>query len=71
MVGRRYLHMPWGVLSKGDEIEVYADKANASFLILAARPFNEPIVQHGPFVMNTQEEIEQAISDYRNGKLTH
>ena len=60
-----------GVLSKGDEIEVYADKANASFLILAARPLNEPIVQHGPFVMNTQEEIEQAISDYRNGKLTH
>jgi redox-sensitive bicupin YhaK (pirin superfamily) len=60
-----------GVLSKGDEIEVYADKANASFLILAARPLNEPIVQHGPFVMNTQEEIEQAIRDYRNGKLTH
>jgi redox-sensitive bicupin YhaK (pirin superfamily) len=60
-----------GILSKGDEIEVYADKGNASFLILAARPLNEPIVQHGPFVMNTHEEIEQAINDYRNGTLTN
>ena len=59
-----------GIFCKGDEIKIYADTANAAFLILAARPLNEPIVQHGPFVMNTHEEIEQAISDYRNGKLT-
>jgi len=37
---------------------------------LAGRPLNEPIVQHGPFVMNTAEEIEQAIRDYQRGTLT-
>ncbi len=59
-----------GIFCKGDEIKIYADTANAAFLILAAHPLNEPIVQHGPFVMNTHEEIDQAISDYRSGRLT-
>lgn len=59
-----------GVLSEGDSVEIYSDKIDSAFLILAARPLNEPIVQYGPFVMNTREEIEQAISDYRTGKLT-
>jgi redox-sensitive bicupin YhaK (pirin superfamily) len=58
-----------GILSEGDGIEIYADKTDAAFLILAAHPLNEPIVQYGPFVMNTREEIEQAIADYRNGEL--
>lgn len=58
------------MLSTGDSIEIHADKTEAAFLILAARPLNEPIVQYGPFVMNTREEIEQAIADYRNGDLT-
>jgi len=40
------------------------------FLILSGKPINEPIVQHGPFVMNTFQEIEQAIQDYRDGILT-
>jgi redox-sensitive bicupin YhaK (pirin superfamily) len=59
-----------GIFCKGDEIKVYADTANAAFLILATRPLNEPIVQHGPFVMNTHEEIDQTISDYHSGRLT-
>lgn len=58
-----------GILSEGDGIEIHADKTDAAFLILAARALNEPIVQYGPFVMNTREEIEQAIADYRNGEL--
>lgn len=41
------------------------------FLLLAGSPLHEPIVQHGPFVMNTEQEIYQAIEDYRNGTLTH
>ena len=39
------------------------------FILLAAKPLLEPVVQYGPFVMNTREEIEQALADYRNGHL--
>lgn len=39
-------------------------------LLIAGRPLGEPIAQYGPFVMNTAEEIEQALSDYRQGRLT-
>jgi redox-sensitive bicupin YhaK (pirin superfamily) len=59
-----------GILSAaGDGIEVRAGSNGARFLLLAARPLNEPVVQHGPFVMNTQEELQQAVRDYQNGKL--
>ena len=57
-----------GVLSAGDQVGVRAD-GDAAFLLLAARPLGEPVVQYGPFVMNTRDEIEQAIADYRNGEL--
>jgi redox-sensitive bicupin YhaK (pirin superfamily) len=58
-----------GVLGPGDRIEVKAGAENARFLVLAAKPIREPIVQYGPFVMNTRAEIEQAIRDYQNGEL--
>ncbi len=50
-------------------IENAADET-ARVLLLAGKPIKEPIVQHGPFVMNTVQEIEQAIRDYSAGKLT-
>jgi redox-sensitive bicupin YhaK (pirin superfamily) len=59
-----------GVLGSGDTVEVRAGAEGARFLVLAARPIGEPIVQYGPFVMNTREEIEQAIRDYQSGELT-
>jgi len=59
-----------GVLAQGDRVEVAASAAGARFLLLAGRPLGEPVVQHGPFVMNTREEIEQAIRDYQSGELT-
>jgi redox-sensitive bicupin YhaK (pirin superfamily) len=58
-----------GVLSAGDHVRVRAGDAGARFLLLAAKPLREPVVQYGPFVMNTREEIEQALADYRNGRL--
>jgi quercetin 2,3-dioxygenase len=58
-----------GVLSDGDEVRVHAGAEGVSFLLLAAKPLGEPVVQYGPFVMNTREEIEQAIADYRAGRL--
>jgi redox-sensitive bicupin YhaK (pirin superfamily) len=57
------------VLSRGDDVRVEAGPNGARFLLLAGRPLNEPVVQYGPFVMNTQEEIEQAIRDYQSGEL--
>jgi len=58
-----------GVLADGDRIEVKAGTQGARFILLAGRPLNEPVVQYGPFVMNTREEIEQAIRDYQEGRL--
>jgi redox-sensitive bicupin YhaK (pirin superfamily) len=42
---------------------------DARLILVAGKPLNEPIVQYGPFVMNTQQEIHQALDDYRNGHL--
>ena len=56
-------------LEDGEYVAVTASE-DAGFLFLSAQPINEPIVNYGPFVMNTREEIEQAISDYRAGVLT-
>lgn len=45
-------------------------KGPARVLLIAGKPIGEPIVSYGPFVMNTREEIEQALIDYRDGNLT-
>ncbi len=58
-----------GVLSDGDAVALQA-REDSALMLLAARPIGEPIVQYGPFVMNTQEEIEQAFRDYRDDRLT-
>ncbi|GGC63730.1 pirin family protein [Marinobacter halophilus] len=58
------------VLGNGDEMLVAADDAGARMLLIAGRAIGEPVVQYGPFVMNTREEIEQALRDYQNGRLT-
>ena len=58
-----------GLLSDGDWFVVTAGEEGAQLLLLAAKPLGEPVVQYGPFVMNTHEEIEQAMADYRDGRL--
>ncbi|MHA6247737.1 pirin-like C-terminal cupin domain-containing protein [Pontibacter sp. CAU 1760] len=42
---------------------------DAYLLFGHALPFNEPVVSHGPFVMNTEQEIQQAFQDYQSGKM--
>lgn len=46
-----------------------AGRQGARFLLISGRPIREPIVQHGPFVMNTREEIDQAIQDYQSNSF--
>lgn len=58
------------ILGDGDQIRVTAGASGARLLLIAGKPIGEPVVQYGPFVMNTSEEIEQALRDYRDGKLT-
>ena len=59
-----------GILTDGDAVTLTGGPGGGRALLLAGRPLNEPIAQHGPFVMNTREEIEQAIRDYQSGTLT-
>jgi len=64
-IGARHL----AVLGAGDCVQVTSLEADTRFLVLSAAPLGEPVVQYGPFVMNTREEIEQAVRDYQTGKF--
>ncbi len=55
------------VLGDGDYIRVGAANEPVRFLLISGKPLNEPIARYGPFVMNTQEEIQQALKDLKNG----
>ncbi len=59
-----------GILNDGDFIRIRAGSENVRLVLIAGKPLGEPVVQYGPFVMNTREEIEQALEDYRRGRLT-
>ncbi len=67
--GRALATRSGGVLSPGDQITLTTDGGPARFLLLAGKPIKEPVVQYGPFVMNTRDEVEQAVRDYQNGTL--
>ncbi len=68
--GRLIMQQVVGELSDGDSVAVSTLDQPAAFLLVAAKPLHEPIAQYGPFVMNTQDEIAQAIIDYQTGQLT-
>ncbi|MNE41251.1 hypothetical protein D3C80_1353120 [compost metagenome] len=55
-------------LGDGDSLHLTSPGGGRALLI-AGRPLHEPIVQHGPFVMNSRTEIEQALADFRNGRF--
>lgn len=56
-------------LSEGSLVSLTAGDQGARMLLIAGKPIGEPIVQYGPFVMNTSAEIEQAMRDYRDGNF--
>jgi redox-sensitive bicupin YhaK (pirin superfamily) len=56
-------------LSEEGELHLSSTQG-ARVLLLAGKPLGEPIVQYGPFVMNSREEIEQALRDFRDDRLT-
>ncbi len=57
------------VLSQGEVFTVTADEQPARLILVAGKPLREPVVKYGPFVMNTAEEIHQAIADFQAGRL--
>ncbi len=57
-------------LDEGDLVVLKAGE-DSGLLLFGGQPINEPVAHYGPFVMTTQEEIEQAMQDYRDGTLVH
>jgi len=56
------------LLGPGTSVHLAA-QTDTDFMVLAGVPLNEPVARHGPFVMNTEAEIQQAIRDYREGRM--
>ena len=56
-----------GILSDGEQVSVTAGEQDSRFLLIAGKPLNEPVARGGPFVMNTEAEIQQAFVDYQRG----
>jgi len=69
VAGRELHRYAAGILSDGDGVQLQAGGAASRLILLAARPLHEPVVQYGPFVMNTREEIEQTLRDYQSGEF--
>jgi redox-sensitive bicupin YhaK (pirin superfamily) len=55
-----------GLYANGSALQLKAGPSGAALLVLSGRPIKEPLVQYGPFVMNTSEEIERALTDFQD-----
>ena len=58
-----------GILSQGTTVELESMDQGARFLLIAGKPLGEPIARSGPFVMNSQAELQQAYMDFQNGQF--
>ena len=58
-----------GVLGGGNELQLRAGSQPARLILVAGRPLREPVMRHGPFVMNTREELMQAFVDFQEGRF--
>jgi redox-sensitive bicupin YhaK (pirin superfamily) len=65
--GKSISHTKLIVFGNGDGITIQTQEKPVRFLLVSGIPLNEPIARYGPFVMNTKEEIEQALRDLQNG----
>lgn len=65
--GERIAQTRLVVWEDGDTVTVVTGEQPARFLLISAKPLNEPIARYGPFVMNTKEEIEEALYDLKQG----
>lgn len=68
---RNISHTRLIVFGDGDYVEVETGDSAVRFLLVSGKPLNEPIARYGPFVMNTREEIEQALKDLRHGTFVY
>ncbi len=59
----------WAALDASKEVSIQATDKKAQVLILQGKPIGEPVVKHGPFVMNSKEEIRKAFEDYQRTKF--
>jgi redox-sensitive bicupin YhaK (pirin superfamily) len=65
--GKAISHPKLVVFGDGDHVQVRTEDQSVRFLLVSGKPLNEPIARYGPFVMNTVQEIQQALQDLRDG----
>lgn len=53
----------------GDEVVIKSGRSGVKLCLLSGEPIDEPVVAHGPFVMNSEQEIREAIADFRHGRM--
>jgi quercetin 2,3-dioxygenase len=69
--GKNAMTQDFVLFKKGGEAIQFNAKENSKVLLLSGAPINEPIAQYGPFVMNTQQEIYEAMEEFNSGKFGH
>jgi redox-sensitive bicupin YhaK (pirin superfamily) len=69
VAGEKLARSELAVLSSGDSVRIAGRDASARVLLVAGQPLKEPVARYGPFVMNTPEQIHEAIADFRAGKF--
>ena len=71
IAGRKLRERQMAILANATDADgvIIEASSGAKAILVAGRPLNEPIAQHGPFVMNTQEQIVAAVRDYQAGRF--
>ena len=67
--GKTLVRGDLGVLGGGESLRVASPKTPARMIIVAGKPLNEPVTKYGPFVMNTPQQIVEAVEDFRAGRF--